>query len=102
MFHVTCYGWLIFRASSLDQIGTLSRALLWSFEPSATSAAYAWTLALHAAPLLALHAFEALHDDLLVVFRLPRAWRYAVCSALLYLTLLFGDFGGAEFIYFQF
>jgi D-alanyl-lipoteichoic acid acyltransferase DltB (MBOAT superfamily) len=102
MFHVTCYGWLIFRAGSLGQIAALSAALLWPFEPSAASAAHASAIVLHAAPLLALHALEAWHDDLMAVFRLPRALRYAVCSALVYLTLLFGDFGGTEFIYFQF
>jgi len=38
----------------------------------------------------------------LVVPRLPVGARYFVYSATLYLILLFGNFGGAEFIYFQF
>jgi hypothetical protein len=38
----------------------------------------------------------------LVVPKLPIAVRYSVYAAALYLTVLFGNFGGAEFIYFQF
>jgi hypothetical protein len=34
--------------------------------------------------------------------KLPLVRRYAVYGALFYLILLFGSFGGAQFIYFQF
>ena len=54
------------------------------------------------APLLAVHAAEAYYDDVLAVPRLPAAVRYSVYAAALYLLVLFGNFGGAEFIYFQF
>ena len=45
---------------------------------------------------------EAAHDDLTVVFRWPLLVRYSVYAAMLYLIVLFGDFAGAQFIYFQF
>ena len=45
---------------------------------------------------------EAYADDVLVVPKLPAAVRYSVYAATFYLTMLFGNFGGAEFIYFQF
>jgi hypothetical protein len=38
----------------------------------------------------------------LIVPRLPRGVRYSLYAATFYLTMLFGNFGGAEFIYFQF
>ncbi len=57
---------------------------------------------LYTIPLLAVHACEAWSDDVLVVPRLPVGVRYSVYAATFYLTLLFGNFGGAEFIYFQF
>ena len=38
----------------------------------------------------------------MVVPKLPLAVRYSVYAAVFYLTMLFGNFGGAEFIYFQF
>jgi D-alanyl-lipoteichoic acid acyltransferase DltB (MBOAT superfamily) len=102
MFHVTCYGWLIFRASSLTQIGSLTALLAAPWKASAQSGAYAAALASYALPFLVIHTFEALRRDVLAVLRLPAAWRYAVYGAVFYLTLLFGDFGGAQFIYFQF
>lgn len=102
MFHVTCYGWLIFRAESVPQIAALTAAVATQFHPGPDTWSYASTLLWHVPPLIAVHGFEALYDDLLVVFRLSRVWRYAVFSAVVYLTILFGDFGGAQFIYFQF
>jgi hypothetical protein len=48
------------------------------------------------------HLIEAWHDDLLVVRRLPLATRYMIYAAAAWLIVLFGNFGGAEFIYFQF
>ena len=58
--------------------------------------------ALYVTPLLLVHACEAYYDDVLAVPRLPRLVRYSVYAATFYLTMLFGNFGGAEFIYFQF
>ena len=49
-----------------------------------------------------MHACEAWFDDGLVVPTLPVGVRYSIYAATGYLTLLFGNFGGAEFIYFQF
>ena len=49
-----------------------------------------------------LHGYEAWKDDLLAVTRLPLLPRYAIYGALFYLVLLFGQYGGAQFIYFQF
>ncbi len=103
MFHLTCYGWLIFRAKSIAQAGELTQNLVASFNPS--SAAFAtWGLPLlfYATPLLVVHAFEAAHDDLAVVFRWPLLVRYSVYAGMIYLLVLFGDFAGAQFIYFQF
>ena len=38
----------------------------------------------------------------MAVLRLPLTARYSIYAAMAYLILLFGDFGGSEFIYFQF
>ena len=103
MFHVTCYGWLIFRAGSVAQIADFSRLLVTRPGLSPTS----WEtlvipLALIVAPLLVVHIYQAKHDDDLSVMALPLPVRYALFGAVGYLVLLFGDFEGAEFIYFQF
>jgi D-alanyl-lipoteichoic acid acyltransferase DltB (MBOAT superfamily) len=103
MFHLTCYGWLIFRAGSLQQIGRLTTAVLTDFRPAAVDlTGMLAPLVLYATPLVIVHALEARYDDLLVVPKLSPLVRYSVYAATFYLTMLFGNFGGSEFIYFQF
>jgi alginate O-acetyltransferase complex protein AlgI len=103
MFHITCYGWLIFRARSAAQIGDLTSSLLTNFSVRSIDVdGLLVPLLLFTGPLLAVHAAEAYYDDVLAVPRLPAAVRYSVYAAALYLLVLFGNFGGAEFIYFQF
>ncbi len=103
MFHFTCYGWLIFRARSATQLSELTQSLFTGFAPASLDVAGLLTpLLLYVTPLLIVHAVEARYDDGLVVPALPVGVRYSIYAATLYLTMLFGNFGGAEFIYFQF
>jgi D-alanyl-lipoteichoic acid acyltransferase DltB (MBOAT superfamily) len=103
MFHLTCYGWLIFRARSVGQIRDLTASVLGNFAPATVDVPHLLgPLLLYTAPLLVVHLCEAWFDDVLVVPRLPVGVRYSIYAATCYLTLLFGNFGGAEFIYFQF
>ena len=103
MFHITCYGWLIFRARSAGQIRDLTTRLVANFAPETVNVnGLLVPLLLYTTPLIVVHACEAWFDDGLVVPRLPIGVRYSIYAATCYLTLLFGNFGGAEFIYFQF
>ena len=104
MFHCTCLGWLIFRARTASQLGGLPRSLVARLRPSTRSTSHGLLvpLLLYTAPLLLVHACEAYFDDVLIVRRLPIGVRYSVYAATFYLTMLFGNFGGSEFIYFQF
>jgi D-alanyl-lipoteichoic acid acyltransferase DltB (MBOAT superfamily) len=103
MFHVTCYGWLIFRAQSAAHVRTLTVSLATDFSPATVNVhGLLVPLVLYTTPLLVVHGIEAWFDDGLVVPRLPVGVRYSVYAATFYLTMLFGNFGGAEFIYFQF
>jgi D-alanyl-lipoteichoic acid acyltransferase DltB (MBOAT superfamily) len=103
MFHFTCYGWLIFRARSASQIGEMTARLLTDFAPASIDVrGLLVPLLIYTTPLIMVHACEAWYDDLLAVPRLPAGVRYSIYAATFYLTMLFGNFGGAEFIYFQF
>ena len=102
MFHLTCLGWLIFRAASLRDLITLARNLLTRFAPATLDGGLLVPLLLYTSPLVVIHLIEARADDVLVVPRLSIGVRYSIYAATLYLILLFGNFGGAEFIYFQF
>ena len=53
-------------------------------------------------PLLVVHLYQWRKGSELAVFELPRPARYALYGLVFYLVLLFGDFEGAQFIYFQF
>jgi D-alanyl-lipoteichoic acid acyltransferase DltB (MBOAT superfamily) len=103
MFHLTCYGWLIFRAPSFTKLREMTGSLFLNFAPATTDVTGMLVpLLLHTTPLLAVHLIEARADDVLVVPRLRMAVRYSIYVATLYLILLFGNFGGSDFIYFQF
>ena len=103
MFHLTCCGWLIFRASSLPKLRELIRSLFFGFAPStADVSGLLVPLLLYVTPLLIVHLIEAQADDLLAVPRLRVGLRYSIYVATLYLIFLFGNFGGSDFIYFQF
>ena len=103
MFHLTCYGWVIFRAPSLGKLGLLTRSLLFGFAPTTIDVTELLVpLLLYVTPLLVVHLLEARADDVLVVPRLRTVVRYSIYVATMYLILLFGNFGGSDFIYFQF
>jgi alginate O-acetyltransferase complex protein AlgI len=103
MFALTCYGWLLFRSESVSQAAGLTGRLL-------TGAGLSWSVAanvgvpvlVYAGPLLALHLAEAARGDLNTIPRAPLVVRYSVYAALVYALVLFSDFRGSEFIYFQF
>jgi D-alanyl-lipoteichoic acid acyltransferase DltB (MBOAT superfamily) len=103
MFHLTCYGWLVFRAKSVSQIVTMTARLGSGYDlTSPRTVSYALQLAFFAGPLFLLHAYEAWQDDLMVVLKLPAFVRYTLCALVFYMTVLWGEFGGAQFIYFRF
>jgi D-alanyl-lipoteichoic acid acyltransferase DltB (MBOAT superfamily) len=103
MFHVTCYGWLIFRAESVPQLATFTRLLFTSLQPSVTTVdsllvPMLWILI----PLLAVHGYQAWKGSESAPLAWPLVPRYALYGAVFFLVLLFGDFEGTQFIYFQF
>ncbi len=103
MFHLTCYGWLIFRAPTVAKLRGLTHGLFLDFAPSAVDVTgILLPLLLYTTPLLIVHLMEARADNVLVVPGLRVPARYAIYVATLYLIMLFGNFGGSDFIYFQF
>ena len=81
----------------------MTSAVVGRFEPGAIDmTGLAMPLVLYVTPLLVVHAIEAYADDLLVVPKLTPGVRYCIYAATFYLTMLFGNFGGSDFIYFQF
>jgi hypothetical protein len=103
MFALTCYGWVVFRAASWAQTVQFTSPLFTAFEPSwAVFRAVGLPLLVYAGPLLAIHAAEARQGSLETVPGWPRVARYSIYVAIVYAIVLFGNFEGSDFIYFQF
>jgi D-alanyl-lipoteichoic acid acyltransferase DltB (MBOAT superfamily) len=103
MFHVTCFGWLIFRSESVSQIARLSQLIVTDFHPGPSTLRSLVVPFLEiVAPLLLVHVYQARKGSESAPLSLPIVTRYALYGVVGYLIVLFGDFEGAQFIYFQF
>jgi len=100
-FHLTCYGWLIFRATSLTQLRAMTDALFQPFGQIDQSLARG--LILFIAPLIVVQTIQWLTRRMdFLSFRWAGLETRTVCyAALLYLTLFRGG-QPQSFIYFQF
>ena len=103
-FHVACGGWLIFRATSLNQMIGMFRALFVSLRVPAvgTLPAGVWLATTLAVILLAVEVLQNRKNDNMMVLEWPRSLKYAFVTLLGCLILIFGNSGERPFIYFQF
>ncbi|SIO62233.1 D-alanyl-lipoteichoic acid acyltransferase DltB, MBOAT superfamily [Singulisphaera sp. GP187] len=99
-FHLVCLGWLIFRASSIAQVKGMLGAIV--YKASIPASAYILPVAVCILPLLLVQIVQFLSKDLDVVFRTPWYVRSVFYTACFYAFVLAGNFGGSQFIYFQF
>ena len=99
-FHLVCFGWLIFRASSIAQVSGMLRAIV--DRPAIPAASYLIPITLCIIPLLIVQVVQYLSRDLDVIFRTPWYVRSVFYTACFYAFILAGEFGGGQFIYFQF
>ena len=102
MFHLTCLGWLIFRSSGMPQAADLLRNIVFNFSWSSDAQYYFLKLCVMIAPLLAMQVAEKIKNDQLIILKWPVLPRWAFFLLMYYLITMFGEFGGKEFIYFQF
>ena len=100
-FSLTVFGWILFRASSAEQIGWFLTHIA-NGATSAKTVGYAYDLALFSAPLLLMQAFQYVRHDLLAAAKGPVVLRGGLYAAMLGGIFLFGARESIEFIYFQF
>ena len=101
-FHLVCYGWLLFRVETNQQLWNMTSALATGWlhvgEHIGMLARVAW----FTWPLIVVQYFQVRSRNLLA----PLTWRWSVRLGylvfLFYLTSVFGAFDVIEFIYFQF
>jgi D-alanyl-lipoteichoic acid acyltransferase DltB (MBOAT superfamily) len=101
MFLFTLYGWLLFRANSLEQIVNMTLALP-HFASSAFLLRSLLKLAFYAWPLFLMELWQYYSADLRIAMHSPAPVQAIGYTVLFFLFLTLGDFNGASFIYFQF
>jgi D-alanyl-lipoteichoic acid acyltransferase DltB (MBOAT superfamily) len=101
-FHFVCLGWLIFRASTPEQIFDYLRAVVLDFGAPTSALGDMIRLAIYAGPLLTLQLAKEWTGDMYVVERLGWASKGILYFVMAVLLLAAGASGGPTFIYFQF
>jgi len=102
MFHAVCFGWLVFRSQSIAQVFDMARAMLFNFHMTRDIVSPAVMVLFLTGILLVVHLCQYIRKDVMIVLKWPvpvRAFLYVLC---IYLTIIFGETGGHEFIYFTF
>ncbi len=103
MFQVSAFGMIMIRVRSVHQVFSLTTQVFRDFHMSPNTVQslilpFLWIVA----PLMIVHVYQKVKGSELAVFDLRLPVRYALYGAVFFLILLFGDFQGAQFIYFQF
>jgi D-alanyl-lipoteichoic acid acyltransferase DltB (MBOAT superfamily) len=99
-FHLVCVGWLIFRADTLEQAAGMLRAI--AVHPAIPAASYLVPVALAIIPLWLVQLIQYTTGDLGFLTRAPWYARSLFYTGCFYAVVLLGQFGGQQFIYFQF
>ena len=103
MFQVIALGMLMIRAVSVRQVFDLTaRVFRDPHLGPATIDSVIVPFLQAVIPLMIVHVYQARKGSELAPLTLPIPIRYALFGAIFYLVLLFGDFEGSQFIYFQF
>ncbi|MCK4534150.1 MAG: MBOAT family protein [Syntrophobacterales bacterium] len=101
-FHLVCLGWLMFRSQSMEQVGSMLKALVFDFRFTHEVASFVYSMIFCIALFFIVQVSQYIKRDLMVVLRWPAVARTALYLMCFYLLILYGVTGGNEFIYFQF
>ena len=103
MFQITCIGWLIFRAPTVDQAISMFFSVFADLQmPTQAHMVSALTLLFHTWLLLVVQATQFISGSGWRINHLSSSARVLLFAAMLYSIIIWGEFGGPEFIYFQF
>ncbi len=101
IFHVVCFAWVFFRASSLsDGLSFLSGIVQWHWRPELATACL--FLATWALPMFVIDVLNEHRGQEYLLERFPLTWQYAGAAACTLALLLFSANQLNAFIYFQF
>ncbi len=102
MFHLVCFGWLLFRAPDLARVGEMLSGLFTApvFDASALSPWLA--LIILCAPLWMVQLLQEKSGDPMAPVKLSLMPRVLLLSTMITMMLALGNTGNRAFIYFQF
>jgi alginate O-acetyltransferase complex protein AlgI len=100
MFVLTVFGWLLFRAQSAEQIGSMLHRF--GLHTSSSTFGIAARLAVLWLPVLAIEVWQYWRHDLLAPTKIGTKKVFFLYVALVLGLVFYGARGNAEFIYFQF
>jgi D-alanyl-lipoteichoic acid acyltransferase DltB (MBOAT superfamily) len=99
-FHLVCLGWLLFRATSMEQVWGMLGAIVHRFAIPASATLLPIMVCI--VPLLIVQVFQHVTKDLDIVGKTPWYIRSGFYTACFYAFVLGGNFNDTPFIYFQF
>ena len=105
-FHVVCFGWILFRATSMKAVGEMLRQIFTNFHPEVFMQfvlGYKGVFALMVIGYV-LHFMPKRSEDALrgVVTRSPLLIQAAILAIAIFIVVQFKSAGVQPFIYFQF
>jgi len=100
-FHVVCFGWLLFRADSVQQIGNFSYLLVTDIDVNEVFSNIK-KLIFYISPLLIMQLIQVKTGKMNFLLSWPIPIKVTFYLCVFISLLLFGEFGASEFIYFQF
>ncbi|MEO8163261.1 MAG: MBOAT family O-acyltransferase, partial [Ilumatobacteraceae bacterium] len=101
MFHLTCLGWMLFRADSAQHVVTMLEAMVFEFVPTDLSFSLLGSLLGFSALLLTVQLIQNVRKTYDVLRDVPGAVHGIAYGVLFYLMVMHGGVS-ESFIYFQF
>ena len=101
-FVLTCYGWLIFRATSVTQVCEVTKTIFTGHGRIGTEFIYPAHLLNTIWLFFIIQLLQYFNKDLLYVFHSKRVFPKDILYLLLYYLMLGANLDAKEFIYFQF
>lgn len=95
----TLYGWLLFRAESVDQIIAMTGQI---FNSQISNSLSLTQVIIHASPLLIMQIAQSKTKDLLILTKQKLWIQFIISIIFIFLILVYGQHETTEFIYFQF
>ncbi|MHB2205428.1 MBOAT family O-acyltransferase [Methylobacterium sp. CM6257] len=102
MFHLVCFGWLLFRAENMQQVGTFLCLMATDLSITPEAVSMLLLVAFYALPLYIFECWISGQENSLALVRSAWPARAAVYSYIVLMLIFFQSPSSHEFVYFQF